>query len=193
MNTSIVKKSTLLKAVDTFSDETKVKFVEEMKDLLSKIETIVQKEKKNISDVDVKKEKYTEMIKKMIKEMVKQLKTQEKTYLDQLAEISKDAKQKLERSLWLLEHRKLYLAHWLEKVSKDSPNKETEHILKCLKTNKVLEAVKGFPLIQINLIHSAEVSCGIAKIISLGTLFRTKLTEININFSDIQHKTIEGK
>lgn len=82
MNTSIVKKSTLLKAVDTFSDETKVKFVEEMKDLLSKIETIVQKEKK-----------------KMIKEMVKQLKTQEKTYLDQLAEISKDAKQKLERSL----------------------------------------------------------------------------------------------
>lgn len=99
MNTSIVKKSTLLKAVDTFSDETKVKFVEEMKDLSSKIETIVQKEKKNISDVDVKKEKYTEMIKKMIKEMVKQLKTQEKTYLDQLAEISKDAKQKLERSL----------------------------------------------------------------------------------------------
>lgn len=99
MNTSIVKKFTLLKAVDTFSDETKVKCVEEMKDLLSKIETIVQKEKKNISDVDVKKEKYTEMIKKMIKEMVKQLKTQEKTYLDQLAEISKDAKQKLERSL----------------------------------------------------------------------------------------------
>lgn len=99
MNTSIVKKSTLLKAVDTFSDEMKVKFVEEMKDLLSKIETIVQKEKKNISDVDVKKEKYTEMIKKMIKEMVKQLKTQEKTYLDLLAEISKDAKQKLERSL----------------------------------------------------------------------------------------------
>lgn len=53
--------------------------------------------------------------------------------------------------------------------------------------------MKGFPLIQINLIHSAEVSCVIAKIISLGTLFRTKLTEININFSDIQHKTIEGK
>lgn len=90
------KNSTLLKVVDTFSDETKVKLVEEIKDLLSKIETIVQKEKQNISDVDDKKEKYTEMIKEMIEEMVKQLKTQEKTYLDQLAEISKDARQKLE-------------------------------------------------------------------------------------------------
>lgn len=186
--------STLLKAVDTFSDETKVKLVQEIKDLISKIEAIVQKEKQNISDIDDKKDIYTEKITEMIEEMINRLKTQEKTCLDKLAEASKYARQKLEGSLSLLEQRKLYLAHWLETiVSTDSRNKQTNNILNCFKTNKVLIAVKGLPLIQMNFDLSAEVSCGVEKIISLGTLFSTKLTENNINFSDIQNETIEGK
>lgn len=91
--------STLLKAVDTFSDERKIKLVQEIKDLISKIDTIVQKEKQNISEIDDKKDIYTEKITKMIEEMINRLKTQEKTYLDKLAEVSKYARQKLEGSL----------------------------------------------------------------------------------------------
>lgn len=79
MNISIVKIFfTFLKAVDTFSDETKVKLVQEIKDLISKIEAIVQKEKQNISDIDDKKDIYTEKITKMIEEMVNRLKTQKR-------------------------------------------------------------------------------------------------------------------
>lgn len=73
----------------------------------------------------------------MVEEMINRLKTQEMTYLDKLAEVSKHSRQKLEGSLSLLEHRKLYLAHWLETiVSTDSPNKQTDHILNCLKLIK---------------------------------------------------------
>lgn len=41
MNISIVKKFIFFKVVDMFFDEMKVKFVEEMKDFLLKIEIIV--------------------------------------------------------------------------------------------------------------------------------------------------------
>lgn len=109
-----------------------------------------------------------------------------------MAEVSKHARQKLEESLRLLEHRKLYLAHWLETiVSTDSPNKETEHILNCLKTNKVLIAVRALPLIQMNFDLSAEVSNGIKMIDSFGSLFSTKVTEKNVNFSFIKKEIIE--
>lgn len=56
----------------------------------------------------------------MIEEMVNRLKTLEKTYLNQLAEISKDARQKLKGSVRLFEHRKMYLEHWLEIISTES-------------------------------------------------------------------------
>lgn len=109
-----------------------------------------------------------------------------------MAEVSKHARQKLEESLRLLEHRKLYFAHWLETiVSTDSPNKETEHILNCLKTNKVLIAVRALPLIQMNFDLSAVVSYGIKMIDSLGSLFSTKVTEKNVNFSFIKKEILE--
>lgn len=102
---------TLSEAADMFTDEQKLKLVEELNVHLSRIETIIQNEKQNISDFDDKTDTFSNMIKKMIEEMVNRLKTKEKTYIDQMAEISKDARQKLERSLKLLEQRKMYLAH----------------------------------------------------------------------------------
>lgn len=154
---------TLLKAIDGFSDTAKSNIVQGIKSYLSIIETIIQKEKENIFEIDEKNDMYTEKIKKMIEEMVNLLKIQEKKYLDHLAEVSKDARQKLEGSVRILEQRKMYLTHWLEQVSTDSPIKETEHILKCLKTNKVLKAVKDLPLRQWTFDLSAELSNGIEK------------------------------
>lgn len=176
-----------------FTDEQKLKLVEELNVHLSRIETIIQNEKQNISDFDDKTDTFSNMIKKMIEEMVNRLKTKEKTYIDQMAEISKDARQKLERSLKLLEQRKMYLAHWLEIVSTASPNVKTETILKCLTTKEVLEAVEDLPLIQMSFDLSAKVSRGIKMMDSLGTLFSVKVTEHSVNLSDIQKETIIGK
>uniref|UniRef100_K1QTR1 Tripartite motif-containing protein 3 n=1 Tax=Magallana gigas TaxID=29159 RepID=K1QTR1_MAGGI len=184
---------TLSDASDIFTDENKLKLVEELKVLLLKIETIIQNEKQNISDLDDKTDTFSKMIKKMIEEMVNRLKIQEKTYIDQLAEISKDARQKLERSLRLLEQRKMYLSHWLEKVSTASPNIKTENFLKCLKTKQVLETVEDLPLIQMNFDLSAEVSRGIVMIDSLGRLFSVKVTEHSVNFNDIQKEIVSEK
>lgn len=74
-----------------FTDEQKLKLVEELNVHLSRIETIIQNEKQNISDFDDKTDTFSNMIKKMIEEMVNQLKTKEKTYIDLMADISKDA------------------------------------------------------------------------------------------------------
>lgn len=64
-----------------FTDEQKLKLVEELNVHLSRIETIIQNEKQNISDFDDKTDTFSNMIKKMIEEMVNRLKTKEKTYL----------------------------------------------------------------------------------------------------------------
>lgn len=171
----------------------KLKLVEELNVHLSRIETIIQNEKQNISDFDDKTLTFSDMIKEMIEEMVSRLKTKEKTYIDQMAEISKDARQKLERSLKLLEQRKMYLANWLEIVSTASPNVKTETILKCLTTKEVLEAVKNFPLIQMSFDLSAKVSRGIEMMDNFGTLFSVKVTEQSVNLSDIQKEIIIEK
>lgn len=184
---------TLSEAANLFTNEKKSKLVEEIKVLLLKIETIIQNEKQNISDLDDKTDTFSKMIKKMIEEMVNRLKTPKKTYLDKLADISKNARQKLERSLRLLEQRKMYLAHWLEIVSTASPNKITENFLKCLTTKEVLKAEEELPLIQISFDLSAKVSRRIEIIDSLGTLFRVEMTENNVNFSDIQKEIISEK
>lgn len=118
----------------------------------------------------------------MIEEMVNRLKTPKKTYIDQLSEISKDARQKLKRSLKLLEQRKMYLAHWLEIVSTASPNIKTENFLKCLTTKEVLEEVEDLPLIQMSFYLSAKVSRGIKMIDTHGTLFSVKVTETQCQF-----------
>lgn len=68
-----------------FTDEQKLKLVEELNVHLSRIETIIQNEKQNISDFDDKTDTFSNMIKKMIEEMVNRLKTKEKTYIDQMA------------------------------------------------------------------------------------------------------------
>lgn len=65
-----------------FTDEQKLKLVEELNVHLSRIETIIQNEKQNISDFDDKTDTFSNMIKKMIEEMVNRLKTKEKTYID---------------------------------------------------------------------------------------------------------------
>lgn len=179
--------STFSEAAVKGSDETKLKLVQEIKHILSKVETIIQKEKQNISDVDDKTDTYSEKIKNMIEEMVIGLRNLEETYLNQLAEISKDARQKLEGSIRSLEQRKMYLAHWLDVISTDARNQTKEELVtKCLNTKQVLKAVKSLPLIEIKLDISPEVSSGIEKLNSLGTLFSAKTTENNIDFNDIQ-------
>lgn len=144
--------STFSEAAVKGSDETKLKLVQDIKHILSKVETIIQKEKQNISDVDDKTDTYSEKIKNMIEEMVIGLRNLEETYLNQLAEISKDARQKLEGSIRSLEQRKMYLAHWLDVVSTDARNQTKEELVtKCLNTKQVLKAVKSLPLIEIKL------------------------------------------
>lgn len=49
-----------------FTDEQKLKLVEELNVHLSRIETIIQNEKQNISDFDDKTDTFSNMIKKMI-------------------------------------------------------------------------------------------------------------------------------
>lgn len=70
-----------------------------MKYILSKVETIIQKGKQNIFDVDDETDTCSEKIKNMIEEMVVGLRNLEETYLNQLAEVSKDVRQKLEGSI----------------------------------------------------------------------------------------------
>lgn len=167
-----------------------MKVVQEIKYILSKVETIIQKGKQNIFDVDDETDTYSEKIKNMIEEMVVGLRNLEETYLNQLAEVSKDVRQKLEGSIRSLDQRKMYLAHWLDELSKDAPTQTKEELVtKCLNAKQVLKAVKSLPLIQMKLGISAEVSSGIEKLNSLGTLFRAKTTESNINFNDIKHAT----
>lgn len=184
------KFSTFSEAAEKVSDETKLNLVQDIKHILSKVETVIQKEKQNISDVDDKTDTYSEKIKNMIEEMVVGLRNLEETYLNHLAEVSKDVRQKLDGSIWSLEQRKMYLAHWLDELSKDAPTQTKEELVtKCLSAKQVLKAVKSLPLIQMKLGISAEVSSGIEKLNSLGTLFRAKTTENNINFNDIKYAT----
>lgn len=184
------KFSTFSEAANTSLDETKLKRVQEIKHILSKVETIIQKEKQNISNIDDKTDTYSEKIKNMIEEMVIGLRNLEETYLNQLAEISKDARQKLEGSIRSLEQRKMYLAHWLDELSKDARNQTKEELVtKCLNTKQVLKEVKRLPLIQKKLDICAEVNNGIEKLNSLGTLFSAKTTENNIDYNDIQLAT----
>lgn len=184
------KFSAFSEAADASLDETKLKRVQEIKHILSKVETIIKKEKQNIFDVDDKTDTYSEKIKNMIEEMVVGLRNFEETYLNQLAAISKDARQKLEGSIRSLEQRKMYLAHWLEVISTDARNQSKEELVtKCLNTNHVLKAVKSLPLIQVHIDLFADVSSGIEKLDSLGTLFSAKTIEKNIDYNDIQHAT----
>lgn len=182
--------STFSEAAEKGSDETKLKVVQEMKYILSKVETIIQKGKQNIFDVDDETDTCSEKIKNMIEEMVVGLRNLEETYLNQLAEVSKDVRQKLEGSIRSLEQRKMYLTHWLDELSKDAPTQTKEELVtKCLNAKQILKAVKSLPLIQKKLGISAEVSSVIEKLNSLGTLFSAKITEKNIDFNDIQHAT----
>lgn len=119
--------------------------------------------------------------------MVVGLRNLEETYLNQLAEVSKDVRQKLEGSIRSLEQRSMYLAHWLDVISTDAQNQTKEELVtKCLNAKHVLKAVKSLPLIQMKLDISAEVSIGIEKLNSLGTLFSAKTIESDIDYNDIQ-------
>lgn len=183
--------STIAEAADTGSDEIKLNLVREFEQLLSKVDKIIVKVKQNIADKDEKMETYSEKIRNMIEEMVSQLKSLEEKYLNQLAEISKNIRQNLEESLSSYEHRRMYIAHWFETVSTDTRNLTREElVMKCLKTNEVLKAVKSVPLIQMSIGLSAQMSNGKEKIESLGTLFCAKTTENNVNFNNIQHAEI---
>lgn len=184
---------TLSEAADMFSEKKKQIIVEEINKLSSRIETTIQKEKLNISYIDEKMDNYSEMLKQMIEEMVNRLKTLENKYMDCLVSISKGAKLTLEESVKFLEHRLAYLKHWLEIVSTDTQNERNQCILKCLKTNEVLEAIEDLPFVQLNLDLIAKIGNGIEMIDSLGTLFSVDIINNEVNLNDNGYAKVREK
>lgn len=184
--------STITQAADACSKEEKMNIVEDIKHFSAKVDMLLQDEKRNITELENKMDTYSDEIRKMIEEMVNQLRNREEKYLNELAETSKEGKRKLQESVASLEHRKMYLSHWLEMLTTDADDQTKEDIIiKCLKTKEAIKEVKSLPLIRTNFSVAVEIPSGIDKINSLGTLFNVQTTENNINLNDIQNSTID--
>lgn len=184
--------STITQAAEAYSEEQKKKIVEDIKHFSAKIDLLLQDEKQNITELETKMETYSDEIRKMIEEMVNQLRNREEKYLNKLAEASKEGKRKLQDSVGSLEHRKMYLAHWLEILTTDTEDQTKEGIIiKCLKTKEAMKEITCLPLIRTNFKVAVEIPSGIDKINSLGTLFNVETTENNVNLNDIQNSTID--
>ena len=103
-----------------------MKIVEDIKHFSSKIDLLLQDEKQNITKLENRMDTYSDEIRKMIEGMVNQLRVREEKYLNELAEASKEGKRKLQESVGSLEHRKMYLAHWLEMLTTDVEDQTKE-------------------------------------------------------------------
>ena len=183
--------STITQAAEACLEEKK-KIVEDIKHFSAKIDLLLQDEKQNITELETKMETDSDEIRKMIEEMVNQLRNREEKYLNKLAEASKEGKRKLQDSVGSLEHRKMYLAYWLEILTTNTEDQTKEGIIiKCLKTKEAMKEIICLPLIRTNFNVAVEIPSGIHKINSLGTLFNVETTENNVNLNDIKNSTID--
>lgn len=183
--------STMTEAADKFSEENKLKLLQNIDQFSSKIDTLIEREKQNIADIDDKTDRHTEEIEKMSQEMITCLNELKEKHLHQLAKVSKEVKQKLEGSVETLEHRKLYLAHWKEILSSGSENQTKEEVvIKCLKLKKILQAMKQLPMFQMIFDMNVKVCDGIEQMNSMGALMDITVKESRTDKNDIKHAEI---
>ena len=179
--------STITQIADACSEEEKTELIGDIKQLEQKIDSLLQGEKQNIADLESKTDIFAEEIRKMTEEMVNQLKNMEEEYLHQLAKSSKEGKQNIQKSVGSLEQRKMYLLYWLKILTTTTEDETKEkHFIKMRKTKQAMKEIARLPLIRSNIDLKTEISDGIEKIDSLGTLFNVQTTFNHVNIDDIK-------
>ena len=85
----------------------------------------------------------------------------------------------------------MYLLYWLKILTTNTEDETKErHFIKLKKTKQAMKEIARLPLIRSNIDLKTEISGGIEKIESLGTLFNVQTTDNHVNIDDIQRQAV---
>lgn len=151
----------------------------EIAKLCKRLGEIIMAEKSNIANIDELTEKYEGDIMKAKADMLTLLDKLEEKHLNELTKLSKEAKEKLGKSIKSLENRVAYLNHWnnLLQQRKDGQHTQTEFALVFLKLKEILVDMRKMKMIKTSFMLQGDMCKLFKKMKTLTSYFDVNLTE----------------
>ncbi|XP_062574359.1 uncharacterized protein LOC134236214 [Saccostrea cucullata] len=136
---------------DKLMESKKVKRLQEdVNQLESILEKVIAEEKANMVDIDNVQDKFTEEVSVSKEAIIKNVERLEEKHLNEIANVSKDAKAKLQKSINSLEQQQCYLRHWKEATLKNLTSTDSSKSVFALSYAKLEQICKHLQKIGIS-------------------------------------------
>ncbi|XP_062578392.1 E3 ubiquitin-protein ligase TRIM45-like [Saccostrea cucullata] len=156
--------------------------VKEMQAFCDSVEKLIEEEKMNITGIDEKTDMYIDMVKSACERLVQQFKKLEEKQLNEIAQISKDSKAKLETSIWDHENRRAYVQNCLKLMTETLENGDNADLL--LQYYVMKEKLREIRKIKLQTVKIDLTATPIDETVNLKGFLNLKMAEKSINIPE---------